>query len=137
MKIEEFHRQVGQVVRAKRRALGITQKDLASSIGLDSHAAVSMFEQGKRDLSLFQARLIAQKLEIAPAELLEPENVELPAPLEKLPRLPHKRVKLVKEPTPRPRRFATAKEYQNWYYWNVTRAKRGAKRTYQERTKDK
>ncbi|GCE11968.1 helix-turn-helix domain-containing protein [Tengunoibacter tsumagoiensis] len=60
---------VGQVIRAHRKARGLTQKQLASELGVEART-LRMYENGERTLeNISDLRRIANLLEIDPVEL--------------------------------------------------------------------
>lgn len=60
---ETFQREVGRRVRERRKALGLSQAELArrTDLGLDA-SAISRIESGGRSLQLFEASAIAEVL---------------------------------------------------------------------------
>lgn len=75
-------RRVGQRIRTRRIEAGLTQQDLAQTLGL-TRSSVSNIEAGTQSLSLVSFLKIAQELEVAPAALLDAviEDVDLTAPV--------------------------------------------------------
>jgi transcriptional regulator with XRE-family HTH domain len=58
----------GDVIRARREDLGMTQTELADAIGIDARQ-IRRYESGEREPGLSLSRLIAEKLHISLAEL--------------------------------------------------------------------
>lgn len=58
---QEYHAQVGKILRKKRREIEMTQGELAKKLGAQSAGFICEVEQGKKCLSaykLFQAKQI-------------------------------------------------------------------------------
>jgi transcriptional regulator with XRE-family HTH domain len=70
---------VGQRIKERRAALGMSQRDLAAALGYSHHSTVARIETGQVDLS--QSRLVqfAETLHTTPAWLMgwekEPEDL--------------------------------------------------------------
>jgi transcriptional regulator with XRE-family HTH domain len=60
----------GERVRARRRELGLTQKDLAATSGLH-RAYIGSVDRGQRNLSLVNILRIAEALAVDPAVLVQ------------------------------------------------------------------
>lgn len=61
---------VGAAVRAKRKALEVSQEELADNVGMDrSH--MGRIERGERNVSLINIIRIARALDCAPSEILK------------------------------------------------------------------
>lgn len=63
-----FQQAFAQVVRVRRKALGLSQEDLADADF--SQAYVSMIELGKREVAMSKFLLLAAKLDMSPVELM-------------------------------------------------------------------
>ena len=50
---------IGEVIAGKRKALGLTQKELAEKLGIDKHV-ISEMERGVRPVSLKMARALGK-----------------------------------------------------------------------------
>ena len=61
--------EIGRRLRQARMAKGLTQKEMAASIGL-SHQAIQKYENGESRLSLSTLALLRQQLGIEAADLL-------------------------------------------------------------------
>lgn len=66
----EVHRRLGRRVKILREGLGLTQVDLAESLGLDA-STVRALEAGRRGCSLVVLVNLASKLGTAPGDLLD------------------------------------------------------------------
>lgn len=60
---------IGERIRSRRLALGLTQQDLAQRLGKDQ-SSVSRIERGQRTLSIDALQDIAAVLQFDPAEWL-------------------------------------------------------------------
>ena len=67
----EVLRRLGESVRARRRALGLTQEDLAELLDI-SVAYVSLIERGGRNPPVTTVCAIARALDVSPRELVDP-----------------------------------------------------------------
>jgi transcriptional regulator with XRE-family HTH domain len=63
-------RRVGRQIRIRRIKAGLTQQDLAQTLGL-ARSSVSNIEAGTQSLSLVAFLKIAQELNVSPAALLD------------------------------------------------------------------
>ena len=61
----------GATVRARRKALGLTQQHLAATTGLHPNY-IGGIERGERNVSLRNILRLAAALAVAPADLLQP-----------------------------------------------------------------
>lgn len=70
---------VGQRIKERRAALGMTQRDLAAALGYSHHSTVARIEAGAVDLSQSRLAQFAEALHTTPAWLLgwekEPEDL--------------------------------------------------------------
>ena len=64
-----FLRKLGNRVRERRLARGLTQAQLAEKCGLH-RTFIGSVERGERNVSILNVRLIAEVLRIPPAELI-------------------------------------------------------------------
>lgn len=71
----EFLRSLGDRIRERRTARGLTQVQLAEHRGLHG-TFIGSVERGERNLSILNLRLIARALRVSPSDLL----LEVPAP---------------------------------------------------------
>lgn len=61
---------VGAAIRAKRKALEVSQEELADNVGMDrSH--MGRIERGERNVSLINIIRIARALDCVPSEILK------------------------------------------------------------------
>lgn len=77
---KEYTKAFGERVRARRKAMGMTQEDLAAKIGFKSKQAISHVETGDRNLKQSQVAAIAEALGVTPAFLMgweDPERVKM------------------------------------------------------------
>jgi transcriptional regulator with XRE-family HTH domain len=63
-------REFGKRVRDRRKALGLSQEELADQAGFD-RTYISMIERGKRNLSLLNICRFAETLKATASSLLE------------------------------------------------------------------
>lgn len=63
-----FQQAFAQVIRERRKALGLSQEDLADADF--TQAYVSMIELGKREVAMSKFLLLATKLDMTPVELM-------------------------------------------------------------------
>jgi transcriptional regulator with XRE-family HTH domain len=68
-----FNRQLGQRVRAKRRALGMTQKQLGERLGL-SYQQVQRYESGADGMSAIRLYEISRVMGVSPGSFYPPSN---------------------------------------------------------------
>lgn len=71
---------VGQVLRAARRATGLSQGDVAMLLGAKPQSYVSKTEQGRRHLHEHELEQFARVLGLSPQELWRRITLALPAP---------------------------------------------------------
>ena len=76
---DAFYRQVGENIRAKRKASGLSQDGLAKSVGL-KRPSMSNIEKGRQNILLHTFCDIAETLNASPNALL-PERTQ-PAPVQ-------------------------------------------------------
>lgn len=60
----------GQRVKEKRKALNMSQEELAKACGFRSRSSINKIELGQRGLPLRKVKLIADALKTTPAELM-------------------------------------------------------------------
>lgn len=60
----------GEIIKERRKALGLTQDDLAKKMGYKSREAISSVERNKEDLTTDRIRKFAHALNCAPADLM-------------------------------------------------------------------
>lgn len=65
----DFLRALGDAVRDRRTALGLTQADLAETCGLH-RTFIGSVERGERNLAVLNLRLIARHLRVSVAALV-------------------------------------------------------------------
>lgn len=61
----------GQRVKEKRKALGMSQEELAKACGFKSRSSINKIELGQRGLPLRKVELIADALKLTPVELMD------------------------------------------------------------------
>jgi transcriptional regulator with XRE-family HTH domain len=90
MDFDWIYRDIGNVVRRRRKKLGMTQEKLAPLVGF-SRASVANIETGRQKLLVHQIYALAEALQLVPEDLLprakrtpSPTEVELPADLSSL-----------------------------------------------------
>lgn len=74
---EEYQKEVGQRIKARRIELGMTQMDLANKIGFESKQAVSKLETGVRGIALDRLELIASALDTTVDYIMGMEKMDL------------------------------------------------------------
>ncbi len=62
---------VGQRVKEKRKALNMSQEELAKACGFKSRSSINKIELGQRGLPLRKVELIADALKLTPVELMD------------------------------------------------------------------
>lgn len=67
----EFLEKVGMNIRSRRKALKMSQQELAIRCGLKSKASISLIELGKRDTTTETFQQIAKALECSANDLFE------------------------------------------------------------------
>jgi len=67
--------EIGRRLRQARIAKGLTQKEMAASVGL-SHQAIQKYENGETRLSLSTLAVLRQHIGIEPADLLPAIRVD-------------------------------------------------------------
>lgn len=77
VKTEELYGQLGDLIRARRKKLTLTQQNLAGRIGI-SRASLANIETGRQKVLVHQLYALASALDLAPSDLLPP----IPAPAE-------------------------------------------------------
>ena len=65
---------IAHSVRARRKALGMSQRELAEAVGFGSHQIVSELERGQRDVKAWELARIANALHTSLPKLLELEG---------------------------------------------------------------
>ena len=63
----------GATVRARRKHLGLTQKELSAKVGLH-YTYIGDIERGERNVSLQNILRLAAALNVFPTDLLQPLN---------------------------------------------------------------
>lgn len=71
---KERAKKIGQSIRQKRKARGITMKELGSMIGC-SEQAISQYERGERRLNVVSLIMIANALQCAHSDLVSEEDL--------------------------------------------------------------
>ncbi len=76
MKINEkkAQKQLGEVIRDKRKALGYSQEDFASECGVH-RTYMGAVERGERNISLMNIIRISNRFGILPSELLAESKI--------------------------------------------------------------
>lgn len=74
--MDEYTKQFGERVKARRKAMGLTQLDLALRMGFKSKQAISHIEAGDRNLKQSQVAALAAALNVTPAYLMGWEETE-------------------------------------------------------------
>lgn len=67
--VEQDLVRLGQAIRARRKALGLTQEALADAAGVD-RAHMGKIERGERNVTLLNISRIAGALQLRPSEML-------------------------------------------------------------------
>ena len=62
--------EIGDRIRERRKALGLTQTELAQRLGLTSKAAISTVENNKEDMTTERIRKYAEALDTTPQYLM-------------------------------------------------------------------
>lgn len=75
-KMDEYTKQFGERVKERRKAMGLTQTDLALRMGFKSKQAISHIEAGDRNLKQSQVAALAAALGVTPAYLMGWEDSE-------------------------------------------------------------
>ena len=86
-------RSSGNVIRARRQSLGLTQKDISEMTGLKT-TFISAVENDKRNLGVHTASKIAAAIALHPSSILFPEDFSADKELAKIIK---KRDKILKE----------------------------------------
>ena len=68
----------GEIIKQRRKELGMTQDDLAKKMGYKSREAISSVERNKEDLTTDRIRKYADALECTPAYLMGWETPDGP-----------------------------------------------------------
>ena len=71
MKNDELYDKLGGLIRARRKALSLTQQDVAARIGM-SRASLANIETGRQKVLVHQLYALAEALDLSPADLLPP-----------------------------------------------------------------
>ena len=74
--MDEITVKFGNRVKARRKAMGLTQLDLALRMGFKSKQAISHIESGDRNLKQSQIVKLAEALNVTPAYLMGWEDPE-------------------------------------------------------------
>ena len=82
----DYLMEVGKRIRARRKALGISQQELAEAVGYTQKGMISQIENGKVNMSMDKAIAIADYLGMKPHELLKEtkERAELDQIIEEI-----------------------------------------------------
>lgn len=59
---KEFNQKMGQIIRAKRKQFGLSQRDIAQQLGI-THQQVQKYETGKTGVSLYNLEKISKIME--------------------------------------------------------------------------
>lgn len=65
---------LGDVIRERRKRLGISQQELAEAAGYTSKVAISRIESGKLNLTMDKLVKIAERLDLKVSELVNEDN---------------------------------------------------------------
>lgn len=65
MTLADFNREVGERVNLARSYKGVTQKEMAHTLGYKNQSTVSYWENGKTALSLYDAVRVAEYLDVS------------------------------------------------------------------------
>jgi transcriptional regulator with XRE-family HTH domain len=84
---DPMYRQIGAVIKARRKTLGMKQEDLAGRLGI-SRGSLANIETGRQNILVHQLYKYAAKLDLSPFDLLpqpatdhvEADRTELPLP---------------------------------------------------------
>ena len=87
--MDEYTKQFGERVKARRKAMGLTQTDLALRMGFKSKQAISHIEAGDRNLKQSQVAALAAALGVTPAYLMGWESTTNKTPTPKSERDPN------------------------------------------------
>jgi transcriptional regulator with XRE-family HTH domain len=71
VKTGELYEQLGDLIRARRKKLMLTQQNLAGRIGI-SRASLANIETGRQKVLVHQLYALASALDLAPGDLLPP-----------------------------------------------------------------
>jgi len=72
------YKKIGLRIREARLRLGLSQEDLGKAVGNLSPTAISLYEQGKRKVSIDVLSMIAKALHISFEELIEDYRDDIP-----------------------------------------------------------
>lgn len=79
-----LYARLGQLIRERRRELGLTQERLASQVSI-SRASIANIETGRQRILVHQLYMIAEKLDVEPVALLPgPDEIRDLQPLDNL-----------------------------------------------------
>lgn len=74
--MDEYTKQFGERVKERRKAMGLTQLELALRMGFKSKQAIHHIEAGDRNLKQSQVTALAEALGVTPAFLMGWEDSE-------------------------------------------------------------
>lgn len=67
--VDPIYKQIGEVIRAKRKTLGMTQHDLAKKLGI-SRGSLANVETGRQNMLVHQLYAYADALQLRPTDLV-------------------------------------------------------------------
>jgi transcriptional regulator with XRE-family HTH domain len=76
---DPIYRQIGEVMRTRRKTLGYKQETLAGQLGI-SRGALANIETGRQNILVHQLYKYAAALQLSPFDLLPPLPVKHPKP---------------------------------------------------------
>ena len=76
---DPIYKQIGEVMRTRRKTLGYKQEALASELGI-SRGALANIETGRQSILVHQLYKYAAALQLSPLDLLPPLPVKHPKP---------------------------------------------------------
>jgi transcriptional regulator with XRE-family HTH domain len=78
MNLDRLYREIGDLIRRRRKLMKLTQQDLAPMLGI-SRASLANIETGRQRVLVHQLYGLAAKLELKPADLLPQLHDDGPA----------------------------------------------------------
>lgn len=72
----DLARRLGDRIRARREALGLSQKDLAERAGFSAHQIVSQIEKGQREVKAWELAKLSQLLHVSMLQMLGEQEIE-------------------------------------------------------------
>lgn len=72
---DPLYKQIGTVIKARRKTLGLNQQELARSLGI-SRGSLANVETGRQSILVHQLYKFAAALQVMPFDLLPPPSIE-------------------------------------------------------------